>query len=198
MPPPTQAANGGVLPAAILKKDGASAKGSSRGRQPAPRTKVVVRRLPPGLTEVEFEKALGEEWKVGAGKVNWFDFRPGKVSKDLSKPSRPARAYLNVSEESFLPTLKETVLQCAFTDAKNTTRDAALVGPPTLEYAPYTRVPLGKRRADARQGTIDQDAEFIDFLQSLESPVQSKIYPSTPSVTDSSMMYTSYSELKGS
>jgi regulator of nonsense transcripts 3 len=177
MAPPThQAAANGVLPApAVLlkKKDGAGSNTTStRGpRKPAERLKVIIRRLPPGLTAQEFNAALGDEWKVGAGKVNWADYKPGKISVDFSKPSRPARAYLNVTEEGLLAVLKEKVVQANFTDAKGTGRDAALIGPPTLEYAPCTRVPLGKRRTDARQGTIDQDPEFIDFLQSLTNPV---------------------------
>lgn len=46
-----------------------------------------------------------------------------------------------------------------------------MASPPSLEYAPCSRVPLAKRRNDARQGTIDQDPEFIDFLQSLTDPI---------------------------
>jgi regulator of nonsense transcripts 3 len=42
--------------------------------------KVVVRRLAPALTEAEFMKLIGEEWKVGAGRVDWFSYKPGKVS----------------------------------------------------------------------------------------------------------------------
>ena len=40
-----------------------------------------------------------------------------------------------------------------------------------MEFAPYGRVPSGKIRKDARQGTIDQDPEFIDFLESLTNPI---------------------------
>ncbi len=46
------------------------------------RLKLVIRRLPPGLTEDEFEASLGEDWKVGGGKVDWAVFKPGKVSKE--------------------------------------------------------------------------------------------------------------------
>jgi regulator of nonsense transcripts 3 len=43
--------------------------------------KVVVRRLPPGLTEEEFTTILGHSWKVGNGKVDWLSYEPGKDSK---------------------------------------------------------------------------------------------------------------------
>ncbi|KAK7531879.1 Smg-4/UPF3 family-domain-containing protein [Phyllosticta citricarpa] len=174
---PAAAGTNGVLPvpAAVLQKTNnkssdSPARGSSN-RSNAPRLKVVVRRLAPGLTQTEFEDALGEEWKLGAGKVDWFSYKPGKVSKDLAKPSRPARAYLHLTDQTSLAILADKVRKTAFQDAKNTTKDPALVGPPSLEFAPYTRIPAGRRRNDARQGLIDQDPEFKDFLESLTNPV---------------------------
>ena len=52
------------------------------GRMASPRLKVVVRRLPPGLTRLEFDTALGEEWKVGGQMVDWAVYKDGKVSKE--------------------------------------------------------------------------------------------------------------------
>lgn len=69
---------------AAARKNAASqpvAKTSSR--TPAPRLRLVIRRLPPGLTEGEFWAALGDVWKVGAGKVDWAAFKDGKISKEL-------------------------------------------------------------------------------------------------------------------
>lgn len=40
-----------------------------------------------------------------------------------------------------------------------------------LEFATYQRVPAGRRKEDVRQGTIDQDPEFIEFLESLTNPI---------------------------
>lgn len=51
-------------------------------KPPAPRLKLLIRRLPPGLTQAELESALGEDWKAGAGKVDWLQYKPGKVSKE--------------------------------------------------------------------------------------------------------------------
>jgi hypothetical protein len=48
----------------------------------APRTKVIVRRLAPRLTETEFKTLLGEDWKLGGGKVDWLLYKPGKESKE--------------------------------------------------------------------------------------------------------------------
>ncbi len=88
-----------------------------------------------------------------------------------AKPSRPARAYIKVKEQSLLDSLSAAVKQTSFQDAKNTTKDSCLLGPPSLEFAPYNKIPSGRNRNDARQGTIDQDQEFIDFLQSLTEPI---------------------------
>lgn len=46
-----------------------------------------------------------------------------------------------------------------------------LLGPPSVEFAPFNRVPNSRPRKDARQGTIDQDPELIDFLESLTNPI---------------------------
>ena len=88
-----------------------------------------------------------------------------------SKPSRPARAYLRVKEQAHLELLSTKVKQTTFQDAKNTSRDPCLLGPPSLEFAPFGKIPGSRVRHDGRQGTIDQDKEFIDFLQSLTEPV---------------------------
>lgn len=92
MAPPSNApqpgANGVLpVPAAALQKNtaqsnsnGAPRAASNRSQQP--RLKLVVRRLAPGLTQQEFELALGDEWKLGQGKVDWFTYKAGKISKE--------------------------------------------------------------------------------------------------------------------
>lgn len=78
----TQKSTGGVLqiPAAATQKN---SPGSKKHPKPAaPRLKLLVRRLPPGLTEEEFKNALGEEWMAGAGKIDWVQYKSGKVSKE--------------------------------------------------------------------------------------------------------------------
>lgn len=88
--------------------------------------------------------------------------------------SRPSRAYLHLTNESHLIALSNHVRQLSFEDAANTYTSSCLLGPPTVEYAPYGRIPSGKRRTDARQGTIDLDPEFMDFLESLANPAPTK------------------------
>ncbi|KIX00012.1 uncharacterized protein Z518_10939 [Rhinocladiella mackenziei CBS 650.93] len=171
--PPKGRSAGGVLPVNAAARKNATAQSGSKSSQrtPAPRLRLIIRRLPPGLTEPEFWTILGDDWKVGAGKVEWAAFKEGKISKDPAKPSRPSRAYLKVKEQSVLDDLSAAVKQSSFQDAKNTSKDPCLLGPPSLEFAPYNKTPSGRVRHDGRQGTIDQDQEFIDFLQSLTEPI---------------------------
>lgn len=91
-----------------------------------------------------------------------------------SKPSRPSRAYFHMTSEPHLLELSDEIRQVSFEDASNTFMSASLVGLPTVEFAPYGRIPGGRRRVDARSGTIDQDPEFMAFLEGLANPTTSK------------------------
>lgn len=88
-----------------------------------------------------------------------------------AKPSRPSRAYLHLTKQEHIASLSQTVHNINFNDAKGSAKDSSLLGPPSVEFAPYGRVPSNRPRKDARQGTIDQDPEFIDFLESLTNPI---------------------------
>ncbi|KAF2447441.1 hypothetical protein P171DRAFT_354115 [Karstenula rhodostoma CBS 690.94] len=171
-----QAGVNGVLPVTALQKN-APASAPRGPKTPAPRLKLICRRLPPGLTRTEFETFLGEEWKVGAGRVDWLNYRKGKVSKDLAKPSKPSRAYIHVTQQPFVPALGDRVREITFHDAAKSFQDSALIGPPVLEFAPYMKLPANRRRNDARQGTIDQDSEFKEFLESLTAPITKPAAP---------------------
>jgi regulator of nonsense transcripts 3 len=74
----------GLLPisAAATQKSGSAAPAKKAPKPPAPRLKLLIRRLPPGLTQSELESALGDQWKAGAGNVDWLQYKPGKVSKE--------------------------------------------------------------------------------------------------------------------
>lgn len=74
-------------------------------------------------------------------------------------------------KQEYIALLSDKVRDTTFIDAKGTSKDAALLGPPSVEFAPYGRVPNSRPRKDARQSTIDQDQEFKDFLESLTNPI---------------------------
>lgn len=158
------------IPASATQRRSAADSEALISKPANTRLKIVVRRLPPGLTQAEFEEALGDDWKVNGGKVDWAVYKEGKVSKDPAKPSRPSRVYMHLTKQDHIVLLSEHIRNTIFNDAKASSKDSALLGPPSVEFAPYGRVPSSRPRKDARQGTIDQDPEFMDFLQSLTNP----------------------------
>jgi regulator of nonsense transcripts 3 len=80
-------------------------------------------------------------------------------------------------KQEFVNQLGDHVRALTFHDAAKSWQDPALVGPPTLEFAPYPKMPGGRRRNDNRQGTIDQDQDFKDFLESLTNPISKPVAP---------------------
>jgi regulator of nonsense transcripts 3 len=73
----------GILPVTALQTAGNASKASAN-KSTGPRLKVVIRRLAPGLTEAEFVRLLGDNWKLGQGRVDWFSYKPGKDSKEYA------------------------------------------------------------------------------------------------------------------
>ncbi|KAF1982983.1 hypothetical protein K402DRAFT_185386 [Aulographum hederae CBS 113979] len=183
-PPKRQSSSaGGVLPipTGVIQKKGKPNASPTKSPQKTPpqKLKVVLRRLAPALTEAELSGILGEEWTVGAGKVDWLDYKAGKVSRDAAKPSRPSRAYFHLTEQSHLAILSDKVRLSQFIDAKNSYQDAALIGPPVLEYALNPKIPSPSAKTQQRdkyEGLIDQDPEYQAFLESLTNPT---VKPST-------------------
>ncbi|RAL67282.1 hypothetical protein DID88_008046 [Monilinia fructigena] len=164
----------GVLSVTTTQTSGNASK-QTASKPASSKMKLIVRRLAPGLTEAEFFSIIGDDWKVGQGKVDWFQYKAGKDSKDPSKPSRPSRAYLHLTNSDHLLPFSEVVRKSSFEDSKNTYTNSCLIGPPSVEFAPYSRVPaILRRRTDARAGTIDQDSEFMAFLEGLANPVTTK------------------------
>jgi regulator of nonsense transcripts 3 len=86
---------------------------------------------------------------------------------------------LHVTSQSHLEQLSSLVRSTNFADAAKSSQDAALIGPPTLEFATYYRIPTARKRHDNRQGTIDQDPEFKEFLESLTNPIAKPAAPDT-------------------
>lgn len=72
---------------ATQKKSGGGSEGPT-SRAPLARLKIIIRRLPPGLTQSEFDEALGDEWKTSGDKVDWAVYKEGKISKEYESASR--------------------------------------------------------------------------------------------------------------
>lgn len=76
----TMTSTNGVLPISASQTSGNMSRPPVK--LPASKLKVIVRRLPPGLTEGEFATVLGGEWDIGLGRVDWKVYKPGKNSKE--------------------------------------------------------------------------------------------------------------------
>ena len=77
-------------------------------------------------------------------------------------------------QKDLIMALSDTVRDAVWEDAKNSFNNPCLLSPPYVEFSIYKKVPSGRKRADARQGTIDQDAEFMAFLEELANPTPIK------------------------
>ena len=86
--PPSSARSNGVLPvsgvASHSHKNSIGSSNTSTSRTALPRLKVIIRRLPPGLTQSELETALGDEWKAGGDRVDWATYKAGKLSGEYA------------------------------------------------------------------------------------------------------------------
>lgn len=72
------------IPASATQKKHGPSREVQASRAMTTRLKIIIRRLPPGLTQAEFEDALGGEWKCGGDKVDWAVYKPGKLSKEYA------------------------------------------------------------------------------------------------------------------
>ena len=121
---PDRGGGSGVLPIP------ASARAPPAPKPPAARLKLEIRRLPPGLTLSEFEETLGDEWKLGKGRVDWREFRQGKIpgSRNASasamggsgKMPELGRCYVHVMKEEYVAEFERRFLGVVFRDAAGT------------------------------------------------------------------------------
>ena len=164
--------NKGERPTGVLQVDAAARATATPTKAPTARLKLEIRRLPPSLTLTEFEETVGEAWKLGKGKVDWREYRQGKL-KSPGKVPEQSRCYMHLVNEASVREFEQTFLSVIFHDKAGTYKNPDLKHlPPTLGYAPSQRTPLQvKQRADNRQGMIDQDAEFIAFLEAETQPI---------------------------
>ncbi|EME40746.1 hypothetical protein DOTSEDRAFT_74324 [Dothistroma septosporum NZE10] len=171
MPPKVLAKNNDRASGVLLVTGATRAAATAKG--PAPRLKLEIRRLPPGLTLTEFEETLGDEWKLGNGKVDWREYKQGKVKLGMGKMPEQSRCYLRVANESMVKELEQRFLGVTFADKAGTHKNPDLRHlQPALEFAMNQRTPLAtKARVDSRQGTIDQDPEFMAFLMGETEPI---------------------------
>lgn len=72
------------IPASATQRRNVPTHEAQPSRAASTRLKIIIRRLPPGLTQLEFEEALGDDWKTRGDKVDWAIYKDGKVSKEYT------------------------------------------------------------------------------------------------------------------
>ncbi|CAN7997570.1 unnamed protein product, partial [Ixodes hexagonus] len=120
-------------------------------------TKVVIRRLPPTMSEDQF---LDQISPVPENDYMYFV----KGNKSLG-PNAFSRAYINFLNQDEIFIFKEKFDEYVFLDEKGNEY------PAIVEYAPFQKIPKRRtRKKDPKCGTIEQDPEYLKFLESLEQP----------------------------
>ncbi|XP_045605200.2 regulator of nonsense transcripts 3B isoform X1 [Procambarus clarkii] len=138
---------------------------NKKDKSNSPLTKVVVRRLPPNMTEEEFREAVSP-----LPEHDYFTFCPTDGSLG---PNAYTRAYINFKNVDDVYIFRDKFDGYVFVDQKGNEN------PAMVEFAPFQKIPKrtsGKKR-DARCGTIDQDPDFLTFLESITNPVTVTLPP---------------------
>ncbi|XP_026388349.1 regulator of nonsense transcripts UPF3-like [Papaver somniferum] len=129
-------------------------------KDPSDRTKVVLRHLPPALTQSALMEQIDGRF---AARYNWITFRPGKTSH---KHQIYSRAYIDFKKPDDVVEFAEFFDGHVFVNEKGAQFKAI------VEYAPSQRVPKQWSKKDGRDGTILKDAEYLEFLELLAKPVE--------------------------
>ncbi|XP_003706689.1 UPF3 regulator of nonsense mediated mRNA decay [Megachile rotundata] len=122
-----------------------------------PMTKVVIRRLPPTMTQDQFLEQVSP-----LPEHDYLYF----VKADMSMGQFAfSRAYINFIEQQDIFMFREKFDNYVFVDSKGTEY------PAVVEFAPFQRLPkkrVGKKK-DLKCGTIESDPYYISFLESLKN-----------------------------
>ncbi|KAG1761120.1 Smg-4/UPF3 family-domain-containing protein [Suillus occidentalis] len=144
------------------------------------RLKTVVRRLPPNLPEEIFWQSV-QTW-VTDDSVTWKVYHAGKVRKRANQENVPSRAYIAFKNEEVLATFSREYDGHLFRDKGGNESQAV------VEFAPFQKIPSEKKKADARNATIDKDEDYISFLETLNNTEKSEAFaasqpPAAPKTT---------------
>jgi len=117
-------------------------------------TKVIIRHLPPGFSEEKLLELVGP-----LDPHTYFYFAAGDPK--LGKFGY-SRAYVNFEAEEDILSFRDKF------DGFPVTDDKGNVYRMIIEFAPFQRCPKKKKKLDAKCGTIEDMAEFKEFLVEYE------------------------------
>lgn len=154
------------------KKDkGGKSGGSKRNKKnkkdaPAPMTRVVIRRLPPTMTEALFCEQIAVDGKLPANDEFYFVGPDWTLGQNAS-----CRAYINFTNPADIFRFTDSYDGYTFVDSKGMEYQAV------VEYAPF-QGPLKARarKKDPKCGTIESDTHFIAFKEALEKEQEEALH----------------------
>ncbi|XVF26798.1 hypothetical protein REPUB_Repub14bG0050100 [Reevesia pubescens] len=129
-------------------------------KEPLRRTKVVIRYLPPSVTQSFLFSQIDDRF---SDRYNWFSFRLGKSSH---KHQSYSRAYINFKRPQDVFEFAEFFDGHIFVNEKGTQFKAI------VEYAPSQHVQKSGTKKDGREGTIFKDPDYLEFLKLIAKPVE--------------------------
>lgn len=124
------------------------------------RKKVVLRHLAHNISQSALMEQIDARF---CGRYNWFCFRSGKNSLKCQSYSR---LYLDFKQPEDVIEFAEFFDGHVFVNEKGTQFKTI------VEYAPSQRVPKQWSKKDGREGTIEKDPEYLQFLEVLAKPVE--------------------------
>jgi len=117
-------------------------------------TKVIVRRLPPGLNEAQFLEIVEP--------LPPNDFFRYVIGDRTLAPYNFARAYINFLNPDDIIAFRDKF------DGLELERNNQKY-PCVVEYAPFQKIcKRVRKKEDSKANTIEQDADYLKFLESLE------------------------------
>ena len=128
---------------------------SKRVEKELHQTKVVIRRLPPDFSAENFLETVNP-----LPSNSYFYFAPGDSTLGAHGCSR---AYIAFNNEAEILPFRDQYDGLVLESGKGTKYRM------TVEYAPFQNIPKkSRRKPDTRIGTIEEDADFISFLEAYE------------------------------
>uniref|UniRef100_A0A1B6CBU0 UPF3 domain-containing protein n=1 Tax=Clastoptera arizonana TaxID=38151 RepID=A0A1B6CBU0_9HEMI len=126
-------------------------------KEEKPSMKVVVRRLPPTMTEATFKEQVSP--------LPPHDYMYFVQADSSLAPFSFCRAYINFISTEDLFMFTEKFDNYVFVDSKGQEY------PAVVEFAPFQRIPKHRpnRKKDPKMGTIEQNQAYIEFKERLEA-----------------------------
>lgn len=150
----------------IGKKDEKLTIGKSRGGgkkdKPKPLSKVVIRRLPPTMSEEEFLKQIDP-----LPEYDFYYYVPADWSLGFDAT---CRAYINFKNQEDIFLFKDRFDGYVFVDTKGAEY------PAIVEFAAFQGLPKNRsRKIDPKANTIESDQHYLSFLEKLANDENEKV-----------------------